>query len=81
MDKRDKDQVLAVVAGEEITNADLDAFLETAPNEHSAYIANPKYREAYLERDRHLVDGAAYCTRDSDGTAYTLRTVRRTKNL
>ena len=50
MDKRDKDQVLAVVAGEEITNGDLDAFLETAPNEHSAYIANPKYRDAYLEQ-------------------------------
>ena len=50
MDKRDKDQVLAVVAGEEITNSDLDAFLETAPNEHSAYVANPKYREAYLEQ-------------------------------
>lgn len=34
-------------------------------------------REAYLTRDRHLVDGSAYCiaycTRDSGGTAYTLR--------
>ena len=47
---RDKDQVLAVVAGEEITNADLDAFLETVPNEHSAYMANQKYRDAYLEQ-------------------------------
>lgn len=34
-------------------------------------------REAYLKRDRHLVDWSsyciAYCTRDSGGTAYTLR--------
>ena len=34
-------------------------------------------REAYLERDRHLVDGSAYCiaycTRDTGGTAYTVR--------
>nr|WP_325194482.1 SLOG family protein [uncultured Oscillibacter sp.] len=34
-------------------------------------------REAYLARDRHLVDGSAYCiaycTRNSGGTAYTLR--------
>ena len=34
-------------------------------------------REAYLTRDRHLVNGSAYCiaywTRNSGGTAYTLR--------
>lgn len=34
-------------------------------------------REAYLMRDRYLVDGSAYCiaycTRDYDGTAYTVR--------
>ena len=46
----DKDQVLAVVAGEAITNGDLDAFLETAPNEHTPYMRNPKYRTAYLEQ-------------------------------
>ena len=37
--------------------------------------------EAYLTRDRHLVDGSAYCiaycTRDSGGTAYTLRYARQ----
>ena len=34
-------------------------------------------REAYLERDRHLVDCSsvcvAYCTRQTGGTAYTIR--------
>ena len=40
-------------------------------------VAQRANREAYLERDRHLVDGSAYCiaycTRNSGGTAYTLR--------
>ena len=40
-------------------------------------VAQTASREAYLERNRHLVDGSAYCiaycTRDSGGTAYTLR--------
>ena len=38
-------------------------------------------REAYLARDRHLVDNSAYCicycTRQSGGTAYTVRYARR----
>lgn len=41
-------------------------------------------REAYLERDRHLVDASAYCigycVKDSGGTAYTMR-YARTKRL
>ena len=40
-------------------------------------VAQRASREAYLTRDRHLVNGAAYCiaycTRNSGGTAYTLR--------
>ena len=40
-------------------------------------VAQRASREAYLTRDRHLVNGSAYCiaycTRDSGGTAYTLR--------
>lgn len=44
-------------------------------------VAQRASREAYLERDRHLVDGSAYCiaycTRDSGGTAYTLRYARQ----
>ena len=44
-------------------------------------VAQRASREAYLSRDRHLVDGSAYCiaycTRDSGGTAYTLRYAQR----
>ena len=44
-------------------------------------VAQRASREAYLERDRHLVNGSAYCiaycTRDSGGTAYTLRYARQ----
>lgn len=44
-------------------------------------VAQRASREAYLSRDRHLVDGSAYCiaycTRDSGGTAYTLRYARQ----
>ena len=43
-------------------------------------IAQSGSREAYLARDRHLVDGSAYCiaycTRNSGGTAYTVRYAR-----
>ena len=38
-------------------------------------------REAYLLRDRHLVDGSAhcitYCTHDYGGTAYTVRYAKK----
>ena len=40
-------------------------------------VATTPSREAYLARDRHLVDNSAYCicycTRQSGGTAYTVR--------
>ena len=40
-------------------------------------VAQSASREAYLARDRHLVDGSAYCiaycTRNSGGTAYRVR--------
>ena len=40
-------------------------------------VAQRASREAYLERDRHLVDSSgyciAYCTRNSGGTVYTVR--------
>ena len=40
-------------------------------------VAQRASREAYLERDRHLVDSSAYCiaycTHNSGGTAYTVR--------
>lgn len=41
------------------------------------YCCDAPSREAFLARDRHLVDGSAYCigycTRTTGGTAYTLR--------
>ena len=44
------DKVLAVVAGEEITEAHLNALLRNAPQEHKPYINNPKLREQYLDQ-------------------------------
>lgn len=43
-------KVLAVVAGREITEADLDAFLKNAPREQQAYASNPQFRAQYLEQ-------------------------------
>ena len=43
-------------------------------------VASEASKEAYLARDRHLVDNSAYCitycTRKSGGTAYTVRYAR-----
>lgn len=40
-------------------------------------VAKAASKESYLMRDRHIVDGSAYCiaycTRETGGTAYTLR--------
>lgn len=44
------EKVLAVVAGENITEADLDAFLKNAPQEQQAYVSNPQFRQQYLEQ-------------------------------
>lgn len=43
-------EVLAVVAGKEITNADLDAFLTNLPKEQKQYAQNPYFRAQYLEQ-------------------------------
>lgn len=43
-------EVLAVVAGNEITNADLDAFLAGLPADQRQYASNPYFREQYLEQ-------------------------------
>lgn len=44
-------------------------------------IAERPSRDAYLARDRHLVNGSAYCiayqTRNTGGTAYTVRYARK----
>lgn len=43
-------KILAVVAGENITEADLDAFLQNVPREQQAYASNPQFRQQYLEQ-------------------------------
>lgn len=43
-------KVLAVVAGEEITEADLNDFLRNIPKDQQAYVSNPQVREQYLEQ-------------------------------
>jgi len=45
-----KQEVLAVVAGKEITNADLDLFLERLPEEQRQYADHPYFRSQYLEQ-------------------------------
>ena len=43
-------EILAFVAGENITNADLDDFLKTVPKEQQMYAADPQFRDQYLEQ-------------------------------
>ena len=43
-------EVLAVVAGEEITKAELDTYLQGVPREQQAYASNPAFREQFLEQ-------------------------------
>ncbi len=43
-------EVLAIVAGKEITNADIDAFLENLPPEQRQYASNPYFRDQYVEQ-------------------------------
>ena len=43
-------EVLAVIAGEKITQADLDKYLQGVPREQQAYASNPQFREQFLEQ-------------------------------
>lgn len=43
-------EILAVVAGEVITKADLDTYLQGVPREQQAYASNPAFREQFLEQ-------------------------------
>lgn len=43
-------KVLAVVGGQEITEAELNAFLRNAPREQQEYASNPQYRQQFLEQ-------------------------------
>lgn len=43
-------EILAVVAGHEITNADVEAFLQSMPQEQRRYASNPQFRAQALEQ-------------------------------
>lgn len=43
-------EILAVIAGETITQADLDTYLQGVPREQQAYVSNPAFREQFLEQ-------------------------------
>lgn len=45
-----ENKVLAVVAGQEITQAEFDAFLQNVPREQQAYLSNPQARQHYLDQ-------------------------------
>lgn len=43
-------EVLAKVAGEEITRAEFEGFLQSVPREQQAYISNPQFQQQCLEQ-------------------------------
>lgn len=43
-------EVLAVVAGNEITEADFDAYLENVPQEQRMYASHPQFRAQFLDQ-------------------------------
>ena len=42
--------ILAKIAGKEITEADFEAFLKGVPREQQAYISNPEFRKQCLDQ-------------------------------
>ena len=45
-----EEKVIAVAAGEEITQKEFDLFLENLPEQQRAYAANPQFRKQVLDR-------------------------------
>lgn len=45
-----ENKVLMIVAGEEVTEKDLNDFMENVPNEQQAYRNNPQFRQQCLEQ-------------------------------
>ena len=43
-------EVLAVIAGEEITQKEFDTFLQGVPREQKAYLSNPQFRQQCLDQ-------------------------------
>lgn len=50
-------EILATVAGENITSADLNAFIQTMPKEQQVYAVNPQFRQQVLEQ---LINGRLF---------------------
>lgn len=51
----DNQNILAVVAGEEITQKDLDALIAALPKEQQAYAGNEHFRNQCLEQILSLI--------------------------
>ena len=43
-------EILATIAGENITNADLNAFIQSMPKEQQMYASSPQFRQQMLEQ-------------------------------
>lgn len=43
-------EVLAVIAGETITTADFDAYVENIPQEQKAYLSNPQAKQHFIDQ-------------------------------
>lgn len=43
-------EILATVAGQEITSADLEAFIQSMPKEQQMYASNPQFRQHALDQ-------------------------------
>ncbi len=43
-------EILAVIAGEEITQKEFDTFLQGVPQQQQAYLSNPQFRQQCLEQ-------------------------------
>ena len=46
----ENEKILATVGGVNITDAEVDAFIESLPNEQKAYAAIPQFRQQCVEQ-------------------------------
>lgn len=53
-------EIIAVVAGEEVTSEQFDVFLKTLPQEQQMYISNPQFRESIKDQFLSLFAYAKY---------------------
>lgn len=53
-------EIIAVVAGEELTGTMFEEFLKSAPKEQQAYVSNPQFRERFKDQFISLFAYAKY---------------------